>query len=48
MFVAIFAWDGVYACVRGGFIVGPFCDVVCMIGIPNLVSLSLGLICVCG
>ena len=27
MFVAIFAKGGVYACVRVGFIVGPFCDV---------------------
>ena len=26
MFVAIFTGDGVYACVRGGFIVSPFCD----------------------
>ena len=25
--VAIFAWDGVYACVRGRFVVGRFCDV---------------------
>ena len=24
MFVAIFAWNGVYACVRGGFVVGTF------------------------
>ena len=45
MFVAIFAWNRVYACVRGGFVVGPFCDVcefllVCdviyMISIPNV------------
>ena len=27
MLVAIFAWHGVYTCVRGGFVVGPFCDV---------------------
>ena len=27
MFVAIFAWDGIYACMRGGFVVGPFYDV---------------------
>ena len=27
MFVAVFTWDRVYTCVRGGFIVGLFCDV---------------------
>ena len=27
MFFAIFAWNGVYACVQDGFVVGLFCDI---------------------
>ena len=45
MLIAIFSWDGVYACARCRFVVSPFddvmvSDVVCIIGILNLVSLS--------
>ena len=44
-FVTIFAWNIIYACVRSDCVVCAFrdviflmvCDVVCIIGIPNLV-----------